>query len=66
MATAPLSAHVTNFEDVTSAEGEIITMYIVRVQYNSTSFILAKRYSDFQTLYSSGECLDGKRMITSP
>jgi hypothetical protein len=43
---------VCGFEDVTTSTGEVVTMYIIRVQYSEkSSFFIAKRYSDFTNLY---------------
>ena len=47
-----LIVSVTNFEDLTSSSGEVVTVYIVKVQYShSSSYLLSKRYSDFSDLY---------------
>ena len=49
-----LTVFVSHFEDITMSNGEVITMYQVNVQYSTTLYVLAKRYSDFQEMYASG------------
>lgn len=49
-----LNAVVSNYEDSVNEEtGEIITVYIVRVQLMTKHIVLVKRYSDFRDLYLS-------------
>jgi hypothetical protein len=46
-----LQASVVDHEDVTNAAGEILTKYIVQVKYLNATYTIAKRYSEFKTLY---------------
>ncbi len=48
-----MNVSITHYDDITTPQGEIITMYMVNVQYSThASYSLAKRYSDFATLHS--------------
>jgi hypothetical protein len=49
--TMSLQASVVDHEDVTNAAGEILTKYIVQVKYLNATYTIAKRYSEFKTLY---------------
>lgn len=46
-----LQASVISYEDVLNNAGEILTKYIVQVKYLNASYAIAKRYSEFKTLY---------------
>ncbi len=47
-----LQISVTHYDDVISAQGECVTMYMIQVQYsNRSAYIITKRYSDFANFY---------------
>lgn len=49
-----IQAAVTSYDDITTPQGEVLTMYMIQVQYSSKStYCIAKRYSDFSTLYQN-------------
>lgn len=49
-----LMVSVTEYDDVTSSSGEILTMYMVQVKTSAkATYFVAKRYSEFKSLYES-------------
>lgn len=45
---------VTGYDEITTTQGEVLTMYMIQVQYGSKSaYCIAKRYSDFSTLHQN-------------
>ena len=50
----PIQISVTDYDDVLSSSGEILTMYMVLVKLSSQkSYFVAKRYSEFKALYEA-------------
>jgi hypothetical protein len=49
--TTILEAHVVDYEDTAQPTGDILTKYTVVVCYGTTTYKIAKRYSEFKTLY---------------